>query len=36
MHDRKRAKAADELAWLEFETRMRHIIRGMMEPAILM
>jgi len=25
--DFKRAKAADELAWAEFETRMRNLIR---------
>ena len=26
MHDRNRARAADELAWLEFETRIRHMM----------
>lgn len=32
--DDKRAKAADELMWLEFETRMRGLIRRVVEPAL--
>lgn len=34
MDDHKRAKAADELMWLEFETRMRGLIRRVVEPML--
>ena len=29
-----RTPAADELMWLNFETRMRNMIRGLMEPVV--
>lgn len=32
--DDRRAKAADELMWLEFETRMREVMRKVVEPAL--
>ena len=32
--DDKRSKAADELMWLEFETRMREVMRKVVEPAL--
>jgi hypothetical protein len=32
--DDLRAKAADEMMWLEFETRMRSLIRRVIEPAL--
>ena len=34
MDDHKRAKVADELMWLEFETRMRGLIRRVVEPML--
>ena len=34
MEDDKRARAADELMWLDFETRMRGLIRKVIEPAL--
>jgi hypothetical protein len=34
IEDDKRAKAADEMMWLEFETRMRGLIRRVVEPAL--
>ena len=30
----ERAKAADELMWLDFETRMRHLMKNMVSPAL--
>lgn len=32
--DESRAKAADELMWLDFETRMRELIKQMVSPAL--
>ena len=36
MEDDQRAKAADEMMWLEFETRMRGLIRRVIEPALML
>ncbi len=33
VYDEKRAKAADELMWMDFETRMRNLIKQMIAPA---
>ena len=32
--DGNRAKAADELAWADFETRMRGIVKKVVDPAL--
>lgn len=34
--DKDRAKAADEMGWLHFETRMRNLMRRVLEPVISM
>jgi len=33
-YDEKRAKAADELMWMDFETRMRSLMKKVVEPAL--
>lgn len=33
-YDNERAKAADELMWLDFETRMRHLMNNIVKPAL--
>ena len=33
-YDVERAKAADELMWLDFETRMRHLMKNIVTPAL--
>ena len=33
-YDVERAKAADELMWLDFETRMRHLMKNIVSPAL--
>ena len=36
MNDKNRAKAADQMEWLHFETRMRNMVRKVLEPVISM
>ncbi len=35
-YDEERARAADELEWLDFETRMVNLVKQMLEPALLL
>jgi hypothetical protein len=35
-YDEERARAADELEWLDFETRMIGVVKQMIEPALLL
>lgn len=35
-YDEERARAADELEWLDFETRMVGVVKQMIEPALLL
>ena len=35
-NDKNRAKMADDFEWMAFETRMRTLMRGVLEPVIAM